>query len=157
MSYSPLLALLLPQDSYNTTLPNISAELLAEGNALDKTALYAQKVLNGVTPFFAADLIADWERVVGISPGPNSTYQERRERVLIKLREIGGLSIPYFVRLAESIGYSITIDELEPFRAGVNRTGEPLYSEDSIWIWRVNVFNSNQKNLPIPGWSISGW
>lgn len=145
MSYNTLLALLLPQESYSAAQPNLSAELLAEGNVLDKTALYAQKVLNGVTPFFAADLIVDWERVVGITPGANSTYQERRERVLIKLREIGGLSIPYFIRLAESIGYTITIDELEPFRAGVNRTGEPLYSEDSIWIWRVNVFNSNQK------------
>lgn len=143
MSYSTLLALLLPQESYSVEQPKLAAELQAEGNALDKIALYAQRVLNGITPFFAADLLADWERVLALTPGVSDTYQARQARVLAKLAETGGLSIPYFTQLALGMGYRITIDEIEPFRAGINRAGEVLYPEDSIWLWRVNVFSSN--------------
>jgi len=37
----------------------------------------------------------------------------------------------------------ITIDEPQPFRAGVNRAGDTLYAPEIIWVWRVNVKNSD--------------
>lgn len=142
MRYTTLLGLLLPPVAYEPQQPKINAELTAEGNALDTAAFLANAVLGGVTPFYANSLLSDWERVLDIRPEPAAGYQQRLQNVLIKLAESGGLSIPYFKRLAASAGYEITIDELEPFRAGINRAGDILMVPEVIWVWRVNVFGS---------------
>lgn len=135
-----LLASLLPPVAYDSSQPVIAAELSADGKAFDDAYLSADNALNGVTPYFSADLIQDWERVLAITPETDSGYQQRLDAVLLKLSETGGLSIPYFIRLAESIGYTITIDELQPFRAGTSRCGEILYIPDIIFTWRVNIY-----------------
>lgn len=140
MSTRTLLSLLLPPVAYDSQQPRLVAELTAEGNAFDATAQSAENVLNAVAPFFAGDLLADWERVLNLTPGDNDGYQQRLDRVLIKLSEMGGLSIPYFITLASRIGYTITIDELQPFRTGENRCGDTLYIADIIFTWRVNVY-----------------
>lgn len=142
MRFSPLLGLLLPPVAYDPTQPNINAEIQAEGNALDAASSLANAVLGGVTPFYANNLLVDWERVLDITAEPEASYQQRLQVVLIKLSESGGLSIPYFTRIAASAGYEITIDELQPFRAGVNRAGDTLMVPEVIWVWRVNVFGS---------------
>jgi uncharacterized protein YmfQ (DUF2313 family) len=59
--------------------------------------------------------------------------------VLAKLAETGGLSIPYFTRLAAGMGYRVTINEPQPFRAGINRAGEQLWVADILWVWQVVV------------------
>ena len=64
--------------------------------------------------------------------------------MLAKLNETGGLSIPYFIRLAAASGYTITISEPQPFRAGVNRAGDRLASEDIMWVWWVDVAAQSQ-------------
>ncbi|HGG9783705.1 TPA: YmfQ family protein [Neisseria meningitidis] len=64
---------------------------------------------------------------------------------LAKLNETGGLSIPYFVRLAEAAGYQIQIDEPQPFRAGVNRAGDRLAPQEIMWVWHVNVRGGNNR------------
>lgn len=137
-----LLSLLLPPVAYDTQQPALSAELSAEGNAFDATDESANNALNAVAPFFADNLLSDWERVLGLTAQSGASYQQRQQRVLAKLAETGGLSIPYFTRLASSLGYTVTIDEPQPFRAGTNRAGDRLYVEDIIWVWVVNVKNS---------------
>jgi uncharacterized protein YmfQ (DUF2313 family) len=42
--------------------------------------------------------------------------------------------------MASRIGYTITIDELQPFRVGSSRCGDTLYIDDIIFTWRVNVY-----------------
>ncbi|MFM1421925.1 putative phage tail protein, partial [Yersinia enterocolitica] len=113
MKFSTLLGLLLPPVAYDSQQPKINAEIQAEGNVLDAASLLANAVLGGVTPFYANSLLADWERVLDITAEPEASYQQRLQVVLIKLSESGGLSIPYFKRIAASAGYQITIDELE--------------------------------------------
>ncbi|EKN3498316.1 YmfQ family protein [Yersinia enterocolitica] len=147
MKFSTLLGLLLPPVAYDSQQPKINAEIQAEGNTLDAASLLANAVLGGVTPFYANSLLADWERVLDITAEPEASYQQRLQVVLIKLSESGGLSIPYFKRIAASAGYQITIDELEPFRAGVNRAGDSLMVPEVIWVWRVNVFGSKTQTF----------
>lgn len=142
MTKRDLLATLLPPVAYSPEQPLLDAELTAEGNALDKTNIFANRVLAGVTPLFAVDLLADWERVLNLVTADNIVYQKRLENVLIKISEIGGLSLPYFIHLAANAGYTITIDELEPFRAGQGRAGDYLYEEEIIWVWQVNIIGS---------------
>ena len=139
MKHAELLALLLPPESYAPAAAPLAQELKAEGNALDAAMANTKRVSGGITPFLAAQLLPDWERVCGIVPSATSSYQQRLQTVIAKLAEIGGLSIPYFKRLASSMGYEITIKEPQPFRAGVNRAGDQLWTGDIIWVWQVIV------------------
>lgn len=140
-----LLGLLLPPVSYDTSQPILSAELDAEGQSLDAAQLLSDHVLGGITPPDAQSLLTDWERVLDITPTVDSNYQQRLGNVLIKIAETGGLSIPYFIRLANRLGYTITIDELRPFRAGTSRCGERVMHDDVIWAWRVNILGAQVK------------
>ncbi|HBV3344969.1 TPA: DUF2313 domain-containing protein [Klebsiella pneumoniae] len=135
-----LLSLLLPPVAYDTQQPALSAELSAEGNAFDATDESASNVLNAVAPFFSGNLLTDWERVLNVTPNADDGYQQRLDRVLFKLSETGGLSIPYFINMASRIGYTITIDELQPFRVGSSRCGNMLCIKDIIFTWRINVY-----------------
>lgn len=146
--HAGLLALLLPPVSYAAQqIPlgdapsgaSLQAELAAEGKALDAALASADRAQGAVTPFFAEQLLPDWERVCGITPPANAAYQQRLQAVLAKLAETGGLSIPYFVRLAAGLGYRVSINEPQPFRAGVNRAGDTLWVPDILWVWQVLV------------------
>ncbi|TNL09028.1 phage tail protein [Kosakonia cowanii] len=136
--YRELLYLLLP-DGYARNGPRLNAELQAEGNTLASVERSAQDVLNGVTPFTAVALLSDWERVLGLSVSSGMTIQARRQQIMAKLNETGGLSRSYFIRLAKSLGYDITIDEPEPFRCGRNRCGDRLWIPEIVWVWIVNI------------------
>ncbi|MGK3122922.1 YmfQ family protein [Candidatus Pantoea formicae] len=140
MSYRDLLARLLPPVAYHPDAPRINAELTAEGNAFDTAEAIAEKVLAAVTPFGADELLTDWERVLALTPATGDTWQQRLSRVLIKLAETGGLSREYFIRLAGSLGYTITIDEPQPFRTGSNSCGDTLYDKRIIFTWVVTVY-----------------
>ncbi|WP_375591707.1 YmfQ family protein [Chitiniphilus eburneus] len=139
--HADLLALLLPPISYDPAGVAIRAELSVEGAALDAAQRRAAEVANGVTPLFARDLLPEWERVCGVAPAAGAGYQQRVQAVVAKLAETGGLSRPYFIRLAAGLGYQISIDEPQPFRAGFNRAGDRLNVHDVIWVWRVTVLS----------------
>jgi uncharacterized protein YmfQ (DUF2313 family) len=126
MSYRDLLAQLLPPVAYSPDSKKLNAELTAEGNVFGTLENHAGQALDAVTPLFSHSLLADWERVLAITTIDGDSYQQRMQRVLAKLAETGGLSIPYFIRLASNLGYTITIDEPQPFRAGENRAGDRL-------------------------------
>ncbi|WP_423197460.1 Phage tail protein [Cupriavidus sp. H19C3] len=139
MKHAELLALLLPPESYAPREFPLAQELAAEGNTLDAAMASVTRAAGGITPFFAGQLLPDWERVCGIAPSANASYQERLQIVLAKLAETGGLSIPYFKRLAAGMGYEIQIEEPQPFRAGINRAGDQLWTPAIIWVWQVIV------------------
>ncbi len=139
-----LLAMLLPPVSYDSNASRISAELFAEGRALDRGLLSAGTVEEAITPFNATDLLADWERVCGLTPAPTDTYKQRRDAVLAKLRETGGLSIPYFIDVAARLGYTITITEFSAFYCDWSILDVDCVYQDSVrWCWQVNVKGSN--------------
>ncbi|MEX3688848.1 YmfQ family protein [Paraburkholderia sp. BR14263] len=139
MKHVDLLRALLPPVSYDPNAKSIAVQLEAEGDGLDDAQTSAEVVLGAVTPFYAGELISDWERVVGITPATNATQDQRVEAVVEKVRETGGLSIPYFTALAKRMGYTIKIEEPQPFSAGVSRAGEQLWVTDIIWVWKVIV------------------
>ncbi|OWY38047.1 phage tail protein [Xenophilus sp. AP218F] len=138
--YRQLLAQLLPPDSYQPGQPRLAAELAGEGAALDRAEQQAGQLAGATTPLRAEALLPEWERVCGLSPAPDATYQQRQQAVLAKLAETGGLSIPYFQRLAQGMGYHIAISEPQPFRAGLNRVGDQLWRKEVRWVWQVTVY-----------------
>ena len=114
MSYQDILRGLLPPVSYARNAPRVRAQAEIDGAALDAVAESAQSVADAVDPRSAGQMLADWERVLGLD-GTGKNRQRRVLAVMAKLNETGGLSIPYFVRLAEAAGYQIQIDEPQPF------------------------------------------
>jgi len=148
MSHKSLLVDLLPPVSYDTGGSNILSELVAEGNLLDGAQLKAKSVVNAITPYRADQLIVDWERVLDLYVDASDSYQQRLEAVLQKLAETGGLSRPYFINLAARLGYSIVINELEPFYVDygcVDR--DQILPQDAVFIWQVVIFGGDHHRL----------
>ncbi len=114
-------------------------DIEVEGKHLDSAQARAEVLLKETFPAQSYELLCCWERVCGLIPGVEDTLQARRDTVIRKLRERGGLSKQYFINLAVTMGYPITIEELHPFMAGSGKAGDTLYVKESIFIWRVRV------------------
>jgi uncharacterized protein YmfQ (DUF2313 family) len=110
-----------------------------EGKHLDTAQVSAEGLLEEMMADRAYNLLTDWERVCALIPDPDGTLQARQDAVVRILRSRGGLSRAYFIDIAASFGWQITIDELLPFMCGWNRAGDILYEDSVRWIWRVNV------------------
>lgn len=135
----PLLKDLMPPTSYNPNGGMLDAHLKAEAKQHDLALNYVHSILNARNPATAGDWLVLWEKEYALTVDFSMTYQQRVANVLAKINEIGGLSIPYFVSIAKKAGYEIEIKEIQPFRTGVSRCGEPLYIEDVKWVWHVHV------------------
>lgn len=114
-----------------------AADLAIDGRQLDAARQSIDTLLREVFPDTTAGMLPDWERVLGLTPGPDDPMLYRLEQVARKIRERGGLSIAYFIQLAASIGYAISIEEPLPFMVGWGRCGDQLYSAEVVFQWGV--------------------
>lgn len=94
-------------------------------------------------PRTTLEMLTDWETQVGLPDpcldGVEQTVQERRNAVVARLTGRGGQSRQFFIDLAASLGYTVTITEFRPFRAGISTAGDALTNGDWIFAWRVNA------------------
>ena len=98
--------------------------------------------LGNVFPESASSLDR-WEASYGLDGV--GTEGERRASVVAAVGAVGGISLPFFVQLAESLGYQVSFRRgIEMFRVGISLLGiDPLYS-------------ANLSSLPVPdGWDVS--
>lgn len=144
MAYQETLLGLLPPVSYNRTGPGVRHQAQTDGNALDLVHSSATAIAQAADPRSAGNWIAHWERVLGLDPAGKNA-QQRISACVAKINETGGLSIPYFTRLAAAAGYIIDITEPQPFRAGINRAGNRIAREDIMWVWWVNVTGADNR------------
>lgn len=115
------------------------ADIDIEGTHLDAAQTRIEDLLKEFFPDTALESVPDWERVLALFPGAEEPLQVRRDRIIQKLRERGALDRQYFIDLALNLGFTITIDELQPLMAGMGRCGDTLYVEGARFVWRVNV------------------
>ena len=94
-------------------------------------------------PCTTRELLPEWEATLGLPDPcvepPLSTIQQRVAAVCAKFRARGGQSVPYFLELAESLGYDVSITTYQPFRVGINRVSEPLYGPEWAFAWKVTI------------------
>jgi uncharacterized protein YmfQ (DUF2313 family) len=93
-------------------------------------------------PATALDLIPEWEATLGLPDpctGEAPTLQQRRAQIVARLVNPGGQSIPYYIALAASLGYTVTITEYAPFRAGQSQAGEQVGNTDWFFTWAINA------------------
>lgn len=87
----------------------------------------AQLLTQESDPRLTTMLLPDWERNWGLPDPcltPPSTFSERRKLLVSKMTELGGQSRPFFISLAKSLGYTVTVKEHSPFMCGISRCGD---------------------------------
>lgn len=129
---------------------DVDGELMAwcDGNAQiwgDVAARAAALLTVESDPRFTYEMLPDWERAFGL-PDPcvkrTLTLPERRQALVNKLTTLGGQSRAFFIGVAASLGYTITIREFQPFQFGLSSFGGSrgkFFLPNSRFYWRVTV------------------
>jgi uncharacterized protein YmfQ (DUF2313 family) len=68
-------------------------------------------------PSTTSDLLADWERILGLPDGtyiPSADPAQRRLQVVAKYGSLGGQTAAFFVALAARLGMTSTVEETDP-------------------------------------------
>jgi uncharacterized protein YmfQ (DUF2313 family) len=128
-----------PRDS-GTTLHDLLDGMSIELARVDDRASALPLEVN---PNTTLELLPDWERVAGLpdkcSGILEETLQGRRNALLAKLTSTGGQSADYFIQLAASLGYAVTIEVFRPFRAGRSVAGDVLSNGAWAFAWRIHA------------------
>lgn len=144
LQYRDQLTALLPQGfAWSTDTASDLIKLL-HGMADELARLDARSdvLLDEVDPRTTLECLASWERVAGLPDpctGQPDTIQQRRNALVSRLTENGGASPQFFINLATSLGYIVTITEFGPWRVGQDAVNEPIYTEAWAYTWRVNA------------------
>lgn len=146
--HKKVLTKLYPPVSYDVNGERFLAQCEVDGNAFDRLQKSAVDLLQIIEPSTSNTMLSDWEHLCGIKTDYTNNYQARVKRVIAKLNAIGGLSIPYFKRIAESIGYRIEIKEFSPLANDLPTTGDLVQfrneaRDNLIFMWRVSVLNGD--------------
>jgi uncharacterized protein YmfQ (DUF2313 family) len=88
-------------------------------------------------------MLADWEGALGLpdlcSIGEVDTITKRQAAVVAKFIATGGQSAAYFISVAFSLGYAITITEFRPALAGMSACGDAINGDEWPFTWRINA------------------
>lgn len=141
MNNAELLKRLLPPAAYDPSAPVLSAELAAEGTALDVAQQLAESLPDEADPRVTSALLADWERVLGLTASGLS-QEQRKAAVAAKYYTRGAQSRAYFIALAAKLGFAgVTITEYKCANCNSN-CNSALYSVADLFVWTLNVLAS---------------
>ncbi|MBQ0955997.1 YmfQ family protein [Serratia symbiotica] len=100
-------------------------------------------LLVGAFPETATIMLTEWEKTVGLpddcSIGEVDSIAKRQAAVVAKLISTGGQSTDYFIRIANTLGYDITITQYRQARAGMSVCGDAINGEDWPFTWLVTA------------------
>ena len=96
--------------------------LLALAEELANIDGRAQNLIDEVNPLTATELLPEWETFVGLPECgiEGQTDNQRRNAIKAKLNLVGDNRIDYFIEVAASLGYTITITPLGAYAYQVN-------------------------------------
>ena len=131
--YLSMLQSLLPRGLAWTRAPasegaNLTKSLSAAADELARVDVAARLLPDEVNPVTTINGLEDWERVLGLPDAclpAGNTFQERKEAVLAKLRDVGRQDLAYWYELAATLGYTMTIEEHWPFICNWHECGDP--------------------------------
>lgn len=130
---------LLPPVSYDPEGKVLVAQLTAEGTVLGDALEGLEAIESAIFPSTAGDYITDWERTYNLTPAAGASQEERVRAVEAAMADLGGQSIPYFIRLAALFGVPATIESFREPVVGQLNAGDPIYSGDWPFTWRMNA------------------
>lgn len=95
--------------------------------------------------------LSRWEALYGLSSA--GTDSVRRARILAAMASLGGLSKQFFLDLAISLGYTITIARgVAAFRAGISEADDLVYSLNTSGIQSPPDWDQSQGDYPPDLW-----
>jgi uncharacterized protein YmfQ (DUF2313 family) len=146
--YTGMLQSLLPPGTAWPRDPDAILTALLRGFADEfaRADMRFDDLLNEFIPGNAFELLADWERVLGLpdscTANINLSIDQRRAAVGAKLAAIGGQSRQFFIDLAASLGYpGATIDEFRQMTCN-DTCNDALNSLDDHYVWKINLPSS---------------
>ncbi|MGL4859104.1 MAG: YmfQ family protein [Enterobacteriaceae bacterium] len=143
--YTQALKMLLPSGlvwnaERGTTQHDVLSSLAAFFQFVDKDAV---SLLEQSFPATALSMLPEWEETLGLpdmcSISEIYSIRQRQEAIVARLVGRGDLSKSFYIRMARSIGYEITITEFRQARAGLSVCGDPLNGDNWPCVWRVNA------------------
>lgn len=144
-----LLSLLPPGQMANDADSNWAKIFTPYAKELARLDGRARGLLKEADPRTTSELFSEWESFAGlpdICTPDDLSYTERRDRLIQKLKTAGGQSRAYFIALAETLGYTITITEYRPFTCGVDQciaADSAVYvtitNPEDRFVWDVSV------------------
>lgn len=143
--YREQLKALLPPGQAFPRDPGTTLHDLLDGMSIELARLdgRASALPQEANPASSLELLSDWERVAGLpdkcSGALEETLQGRRNALLAKLTSTGGQSVGYFIDLAATLGYTVTIEEFRPFRAGMSVAGDALTNGPWVHTWLIRA------------------
>lgn len=102
----------------------------------------ANQLLVDAFPTTTIELLPEWEETLGLPDpcaGVSPTVYARRAQVVARIKSQGGQSAAYFIALAASLGYVVTITQFAPPRVGQARVGQPLNGSAWAHAWQINA------------------
>lgn len=143
--YKEQLKLLLPPGQAFPREPGTNIDALLDGLSVElaRVDAHGTRLVPEANPLTTSELLADWERAAGLPDKCAGTLEEtiqgRRNALVAKLSGTGGQSPSYFIGLAQALGYTISIQEFRPFRAGRSAAGDSLTNGDWVFTWMVHA------------------
>ena len=113
----------------------MKATLLAMAEEFALIDKRAEDLIEEADPRSTLELLPDWERVCGLDE--LATVALRQLAVVDKLTDIGGQSRAFFIALAMTFGFVITITEFRPYTC-ITPIDQGIY-EDDCFVWQVNA------------------
>ena len=104
-------------------------------------------ILSGAFPQTATIMLPEWEKALGLpddcSIGEVDTIAKRQNAIVSKFISTGGQSKSYFIGIAKTLGYNITIKEYRQARSGLSVCGDGLNGDDWPFVWLVEGEETN--------------
>ncbi|MBB2159737.1 DUF2313 domain-containing protein [Gluconacetobacter sacchari] len=119
----------------------VSAVASVWAPAFQRSAARAAHLLTDAFPSTAIELLPAWESALGLPDpcaGSNPLLSQRQAQVVSRLTDNGGSSAEYYINLAKSLGYDITITMFTPSRFGQARFGSPYLGRAWAYVWQIN-------------------
>lgn len=114
------------------------------GGAFARNAGRALDLLIDAFPATTYEMLTDWESALGL-PGRCTalapSIEGRQNQVVQALVDSGGQSLDYFVSVAATLGYTITITEFAQHTV-TSSVSAPLNGADWAHAWQVNGLTS---------------
>lgn len=142
-SYASQLAKLLPRGLLWAETASNKIGSLIDAMAAEMARIDARSddMLNEADPRTTFELLPDWERNYALPENCSlevQNVQQRIESLVAKVNFEGSLSIPFFIQLAASIGFEITITEFDVYTFESN-VEAPFADIDWRYVWQVNA------------------
>lgn len=108
----------------------------------ERSTKRANNLITDAFPGTTYELLPEWEETLGLPDpcaGASPTIQARRGQVVARFAGNGGQSVGYMIAFAQNMGYTVTITQFVPARAGNLRAGMAVCSTEWAFAWRVNA------------------